>query len=275
MLVDNGSLRPAATLALRELAAEVSARSGVPVRPVSLLHSSKIDPAELGGVRAEVVPRWLRQRCEAGQRRFGILPLFLGPTGALTDYVPQKVAALAERFEGLEVKVAPVLAADAAGEAVLARMLADGVEETAREAGLSAARVVLCDHGSPQREVAAVRDRVAARLGEVLRAREGFAVQGEVVAASMERREGEEYAFNEPLLERALREIGLGEVIVANFFLLPGRHAGVGGDVATIIDEAVAARPGLRVWRMGLLGGHPALVELLVERLRQGMSPHA
>ena len=43
-LVDNGSLEPAATLGLRSLAAQLTSVLGTSVEPVSLLHSSGIEP---------------------------------------------------------------------------------------------------------------------------------------------------------------------------------------------------------------------------------------
>ena len=63
----------------------------------------------------------------------------------------------------------------------------------------------------------------------------GAALGGmEVTACAMERREGAEYDFNEPMLEAAL-QTGAGDAIVALMFLGPGRHAGPGGDIADIV----------------------------------------
>jgi hypothetical protein len=79
----------------------------------------------------------------------------------------------------------------------------------------------------------------------------------------MERREGAEYDFNEPLLEDALQQ-AKGEAVILMLFLLPGRHAGGDGDVATIAKEHAPAR--LR-WKLSpLLGTHPALPALLFRR---------
>ena len=79
LLLDNGSLEPAATLALRELAGQLSSRLGLTVAPVSLLHSSVIDPAALGGQPAEILVPALERRLAAGQTEFVIVPLFFGP----------------------------------------------------------------------------------------------------------------------------------------------------------------------------------------------------
>ena len=51
ILMDNGSLRPDATLGLRQIAQWATELSGLEVKPVSLLHSSKIDSEKLGAFR--------------------------------------------------------------------------------------------------------------------------------------------------------------------------------------------------------------------------------
>jgi hypothetical protein len=106
----------------------------------------------------------------------------------------------------------------------------------------------------------------------VTRCRDFFAVSlrnqlglkdDELIACSMERREGAEYDFNEPLLEGALQQ-AKGDAVILMLFLLPGRHAGSDGDVATIAKEH--APDGLG-WKLSpLLGTHPALPALLVQR---------
>ncbi|HLP02892.1 MAG TPA: CbiX/SirB N-terminal domain-containing protein, partial [Opitutaceae bacterium] len=155
----------------------------------------------------------------------------------------------------------------------LAGVLEKRVRATLAEresAGAAAERpaVAVVDHGSPEPKVTAVRDAVAARLRERL----GDAVRA-VAPCSMERREGEEYAFADPLLAALLRRapFDAGAVIVAMLFLSPGRHAGPEGDVAQICRAAEAERPALRATMTDLLGGDPAVLELLAERLEQGL----
>jgi sirohydrochlorin ferrochelatase len=256
-LVDNGSLEPAATLRLRELAHRLADRIGVPVRPVSLLHASAVTAGQLGGVPAEIVEPTLARLAADGAREFVIVPLFFGPSRALTDYLPARVAHLRARFPDLRVRVAPCL--HHAGDDRLARILADHV----RAAG-TAPRVVLVDHGSPAAAVTEVRNQLADRLASEL------GPERRVAPASMERREGADYDFCEPLLERKLREPGWndGEVIVAMQFLLPGRHAGPEGDVAGICRRAEADCPGLRTRMTALVGEHPLLVDILADRWR-------
>jgi sirohydrochlorin ferrochelatase len=61
------------------------------------------------------------------------------------------------------------------------------------------------------------------------------------------------------------------DVIVALFFLLPGRHAGAGGDVAEICDGLIAQHTLRSAVRTPLLGEHPQLVDILVDRLRAAL----
>ncbi|MEY3853943.1 MAG: hypothetical protein RI910_2923, partial [Verrucomicrobiota bacterium] len=118
--------------------------------------------------------------------------------------------------------------------------------------------VLLCDHGSPIPEVTACRNALATSLRQAL----GLKPE-ELIACSMERREGAEYDFNEPLLEDALQS-AKGDAVILMLFLLPGRHAGAEGDVATIAKEHA---PACLRWKLSpLLGTHPALPALLFRR---------
>jgi len=266
-LIDNGSLRADAVLALRALATELTGRIGLEIEPVSLLHSSKVPAAELGGVPARVVKSTLRRLVEAGQRHFIFVPLFLGPSRAITEYLPELIAEARASAPDLKVVVAETLAgADVdRPDARLAEMLAAHVRSIIATSGLVSPRVAMVDHGTPAVEVNRVRNAVARRLAELL--------QGEtaaVSACSMERRSGAEYDFNEPLLERVGQLDGWsgGDVIVALFFLLPGRHAGAAGDVAQICSE-LSDRGGVRsIVRTPLLCEHPLLIDLLADRLQ-------
>ena len=84
-LVDNGSLRASAILNLRRIASALSEESGHPILPVSLLHSRKVDPEELNGEPAETLERALVRFLEEGERDFLVVPLFFGPSQAITS----------------------------------------------------------------------------------------------------------------------------------------------------------------------------------------------
>lgn len=269
-LTDNGSLRPAATMSLRRLAKAVSESTGETIHPVSLLHSNKIPSSELDGIPADTLESfWLNKR-EEGIHRFLVLPLFFGPSAAIAEYLPQRVDALREerQWEELEVRVAPCLVdCDDPGDQRLPQMLATYVEDTANSKSLTKTAVALVDHGTPRVAVTRVRDFLAEQLAKLLDPERFHLVR----PCSMERREGSEYDFNEPLLERLLGTQGFtADVVVSMLFLQPGRHAGEGGDVATICKDAEDACPGLRTHMTALLGDHPDLLAVLIERLHQG-----
>jgi hypothetical protein len=194
-LVDNGSLRPQATIGLRCLAEGLARRTALRVEAVSLLHSHKIAADKLNGVPATIVKRRLRECLAAGHHEFVCLPLFLGPSRAIGDYLPQVVDELSGEYPELKVRIAPVLAGEDfdAPDPRLAQMLADQIRALQPSQSM---KVALVDHGTPIIEVNRVRNAVARQLASEL----GAPV---VLPCSMERREGGAYAFNDPLLEKA------------------------------------------------------------------------
>lgn len=225
LLVDNGSLQPAATLQLRLLSKEVGRLLGETVHPVSVLHSHKIDPALLDGQPAVIFEQAVRQAKTDGIQELIILPLFIGPSRALTEFLPQ-VFAEANAGE-MKLAIKPTLYGEN-GDGL--RHL---LRENLHEAGWNPDRdtVLLCDHGSPAPEVTVCRDALARDLATELD--HDVKRSCPVIACSMERREGPEYAFNEPLLATALSRC-TGNVTILMLFVLPGRHAGPGGDIETI-----------------------------------------
>ncbi|MBP6507914.1 MAG: cobalamin biosynthesis protein CbiX [Opitutaceae bacterium] len=265
LLVDNGTLEPAAIQRLRVIARALGEKLQCEVAPVSLQHSDRVPADQLDGRPGEVIEGALRRRLAAGIHEFVILPFFIGPTRALSEFLPAVLANLQAEFPQLKVHTAAPL--HAGGEDALARILAMQVETVLAAEPKSEAlpRVALVDHGSPVRAVTDVRNRIAGKLAQRL----GPRAAG-VAPCSMERRAGAEYDFNEPLLETLLTAPlwNAGTVVVAHLFLLPGRHAGSEGDVARICAQAVVAAPGLRTVRAGLLGDSPELLDILAGNYR-------
>ncbi len=271
LLVDNGSLRPQATLNLRRLAGALAQATGEPVEAASLLHSHKIPAEQLEGEKAVTMGPLAERLAAEGVTELVIVPFFFGPSQALTRYLPERLAEVQAEYPRLSIKVAAPLVDTLGGlDLRLARLLADNVRQVMEQAGgLERPTVVLVDHGSPIPEVAAVRNYVAGQLGALLSEEAGC-----VTFASMERREGDEYRFNEPLLADLLASRALAgrEVILAMLFLSPGRHAGEGGDIAEICEQAMAASPGLTVTTTRLVGEHDGILEILASRVTQGLS---
>lgn len=265
VLVDNGSSRAASTVALRSLATRLQERLGVTVLPVSLKHSDKADINELGGKPALLLDEALSLRSPGAPGRTTVLPLFLGPSLAVLVSVPGSVSRAQDA--GVDVCVGPHVGAGVEGPRLLAGVLMSELASVVTERGLDRPDVVVVDHGSPSRDVSALRDAVADAL------REKAVTQGHarsVRAASMERREGDEYAFADPLLANCLRQIsseGGKNVVLCMLFLGPGTHAGEGGD----IDQICGEMEGLNVFKTRLLGETDGLLDVLVQRYHEAV----
>ena len=201
-----------------------------------------------------------------------LLPLFFGPSAALTDYVPDRVTALRRRFPDRKIQLAaPLINISNRLDQRIAQLLAEAVIATCRAKHLAQPAVVLTDHGTPQPAVTEVRNHLARQLRELLAA-DGI---DRVGVASMERRAGDAYAFNEPLLDRALRTapFNTGDVVIALQFLQPGRHAGPQGDIARICEAAEAGQPTLRTFMTSPIGiPDPRLLSLLRDRWNEALT---
>ena len=90
-LVDNGSLSPIATIQLRMIAKKLSLLSSHNIQAVSLLHSHKVPKVQVENIEATIVKRAMREAIECGQIEFVIVPLFLGPSLAITQYLPEVI----------------------------------------------------------------------------------------------------------------------------------------------------------------------------------------
>lgn len=271
LLFDNGSLRPEATRTLRRVARRLETALGADVQPVSLLHSAAVDPAQLDGVRPQLLESALRTRLESGDRDLVLLPLFFGPSAALTDYLPRRLEPLRRQHPDARIRVGRWLVEPREpGDRRIAAILADRVRTVGEAHGLRRPRVVLVDHGSPQRAVTEVRNHLGRQVGRLL----ATEIRS-LAVASMERRPGPAYAFAGPLLAGILDrpDYTEGPVVVALQFLLPGRHAGPDGDVAAICAAAERKRPGLRLHTTELVGDHPGLTDVLADRYREAIAP--
>lgn len=264
-ITDNGSVRPQATRMLRQIAQQVSTSSGLNVDAVSLQHANRIDAQQIDGIPAQLVADYLRQHLQAGEREFIVLPLFFGLSKAVTSMIPQLQTELEASFGAFEIHVADVLYPLPDGDSRLVDILYDNIRQSAEHHDLPLQHVVLVDHGSPSPRVTEVRQCLARQLQQRL---------GDdhlLAQAVMERREGKEYDFNGPLLQHWLSELaasGAKSAIVGMMFLLPGRHAGEGGDIHQICAEVMQQYPGFQVAISALVGEHPGLIDLLQQRLQ-------
>lgn len=267
-LVDNGSLKPGATLKLRQLATALGERCGHEVDAISLQHAHKIPEQELDQQCALILPEYLKHGLETGCREYIILPLFFGLSRAITSLIPEQKKQLEQQYGEFELTIADVLFPLPHGDEHLAQILFDNINKVSDPA-TPLKHVVLVDHGSPSPAVTEVREKVAGGLKALL------GDQVELDQAVMERRKGRQYDFNGPLLEDYLHErydTGQRQVVVSMMFLLPGRHAGEGGDIKTICGNFMQHHPPFDIKITPLVGDNPLLIELLASRLKSVMS---
>eukprot|EP01134_Creolimax_fragrantissima_P004133 CFRG4133T1 len=267
VVVDNGSLRASSTVNLRKICAMLQSHLGVDVMPVSCRFSNRIPQEELDNVNAELLEPCLFRLVEEGYDSVVIIPLFFGPSSTVTNFIPSKVMNVRKQYPQLKVHVASTLVAEDKNVPIDERLVdifVKRVKTTAKAKGISKPKVVVVDHGTPVRLVNECRVRMTEAVEKSLGK---FAER--VVGASMERREGEEYAYNEPLLETTLFEMdgfGTGDVIIAMMFLQPGRHAGSGGDVETILKDQEKKHPGLQTHVTDLIGTGDEIIPILADR---------
>lgn len=271
-LFDNGSLQPEASLNLRVLAGQLSELLSIPVEPVSLLHSCKVDPDLLGGMPATILRRRLKEAVKKSERDIICLPLFLGPSLAITKYLYE----LIEEAQLLDPQMRIHVAAPLSGWDVqkpdvrLVVLLKELIDQCRQKTKTNCKNIVLVDHGSPIEKMAILRNVIAEQVGAL------FKDQGlKVTACSMERRAGDAYAFNDPLLEDIPECLNMGasdDLLVAMFFLLPGRHAGAGGDVDAILTSLCERRGISTFHKTDLVASHPLILDILVDRVRSVLS---
>ena len=270
LITDNGSYRPESTFSLRSLAERLGERVSHEIHAVSLLHSTKIDPADLNGVPAEIFEPFLKKKRKEGFNKFHVTPMFFGPSAAIKEYMLQRIDGMrANGWPELEVRVAPCVVEPLDPEDTrMAQILVDHIQKAKEEQGYENPSVALVDHGAPRSTVTDVRNFLGKQLREML-PESGFP---QVIPSSMERREGDEYAFNEPLLENVIGATGFqDEIIVSMLFASPGRHAGPGGDVAEICEEAAGKHENLKWVMTDLCATHDGLIDILAERFLQGI----
>ena len=265
LLVDNGSLEPAAHEALRRAAAAIAGRAGTPVEAVSWKHSNRVTAESLRGGRAWTLGPWIRAQVEAGEREYLIIPYFDSPQGAIGSALRRDLEDLRDELGGFDFSFTDGLSS---GDGLTA-IVTENVRRACVSQSLARPAVVVVDHGGPSRASAAVRDRTA----DAVRAGLGNEV-GRVAAASMESPDGAEFSFNLPLLAEVLAAAGFdsGDVVIAPLFLSPGRHAGPAGDLARIARGAEARAPALRCHFAELVGSHPAAAELLADALARALN---
>lgn len=266
LLVDNGSIRPAATLQLRLLAKKLSDESHLPVQPVSLQHADKIPAEDLDGLPAQIFRDFMSQQLLLGHREFILLPLFFSKSKALTSFIPAEIKSLKDTFDEFSLTIADVIYPLPQGEELLSHIIYEHIINTANSQNLQLKNIVLVDHGSPSPHVTKVRTHLADTIDKK------FPDELNLEQAVMERREGPEYDFNGQLLETWLTQKAIsGEqsAIVSLMFFLAGRHAGEGGDIVDICQSVMSNYPEFKIAICPLISDHDLLITILNSRIKK------
>ena len=193
LLVDNGSRRPQAVFGLRSLAADLSDIVGLKVEPVSLLHSHKIPTEDIDGEAALIVRQRLKLCAQNNENTVIIIPAFIGPSAAISEYLPKVIAEEREENPALNVTICNTLCGDdpTVPDPRLAQILFDHV--LAQTHTNSPATVAVFDHGTPIKVVNTVRNAIATQVATLCQSHQRT-VNHHVIASSMERREGGDVA---------------------------------------------------------------------------------
>lgn len=261
--MDNGSLRPESILSLREVAENLKFKTGVSILPAGIMHSHKIDPCKLNGIPALSMQSFFKSFDKQKVESLAFIPMFLGPSLAITDWLNTQLCEWKRTSPARKYAIAETLFREGDDRITLA--LNDHVVKGLTTGFTGKPFIILVDHGTPLKEVNKVREEVGGQLGKlVAKYSSGFST------ACMERRDGSDYDFNDPLLEKVLQEVyeeGGREVVLAPFFLAPGRHAGPDGDLASICLPF--EKKGMRIMRTSTLGNHPLILDILTERFHE------
>ena len=243
---------------------------GIPTVAVSLAHSDRIPIGKLNGQPVPILEPFLESLADSPRlKKIYVIPLMMVNGGAIYTKLaesinsfrkqnPVKVIALGgtlvNRLESVPVSVPAIIA--------------KGVESEIRRVGLDGPEVLIVDHGSPFPVAAEVRNWVASEVGRLL----PKGIVQSVLGASMERRDGARYDFNEPLLQYAIEDCanrGVRDVLVAKMLIQPGKHSGKKGDIDQIVEAVSDECPRTRVHVLRQVFQQKDLVSLLTIRLRE------
>ena len=266
-LVDNGSLRPDSILNLRKVAKNLSKLTQIEVTPIGLMHSHKVDPGLIGFEPALSVESLTSSEFSGESTELIFIPFFFGPSLGIREWLPKKLNSWIGEHPTVSFRILGELFRS--GDDRIARALADLSRKTIRESKMRHPSLALVDHGTPLREVNQVREKIGDELEKLMSSE-----ISDFSTCSMERREGKEYDFNDPLLESILEEWSENknkdkdiQIIVAPLFLSPGRHAGEKGDLSQICDRFHCAEKIVLIERSDLLGQHSLVLEVLRDRI--------
>ena len=244
--------------------------SGISTVAVSLAHSDRIPIGKLNGQPVPLLEPFLDTLADSTRlKKIYVIPLLMVNGGAIYTKLSESIKSFRTGNPNKIVALGDTLVNRLeSGPVSIPAIIARGVESEIRRVGLDGPEVLIVDHGSPFPVAAGVRDWVASEVEMLLP--KGTAQS--VLGASMERRDGAQYEFNEPLLEHALEDCanrGVRDVLVAKMLIQPGKHSGKKGDIDQIIDSVSDQRSRMRVHIVRQIFQQKDLVLLLTNRLKK------
>ena len=262
-LVDNGSRSPESIIYMRNVAIELEKITGFSVTPSGIMHSHKVDASKLQGQPGMSLEAFFLSKEAEVSKKLSFVPMFIGPSLAITDWLPEKLTEWSQNGNERNFSIADCIYKKKDDR--IAKALTEFVVDLIPQFSPVKPFLILVDHGTPLLEVNLVREEI----GYVLEKKLANQISG-FSTACMERREGTQYDFNDPLLETLLDDIkasGGSSVIIAQLFLAPGRHAGPNGDIVQICTPFF--NKGMKIKTTPTLGNHPLILEILAERLEE------
>jgi nucleoside-diphosphate-sugar epimerase len=302
MVVNIGSLRAEPFLDLRQICFRLSRTLRMPIIPCSFRFSNRIDPIFLHGIPAKTFQEVLveilftsssssctKEIINEEEIEVVLLPLFFGKSSTLTDFLPNTLSTICQENKKIlnqqfHVRLGKCLIdlerpqddriAQILEEKIFSLLSFGSQESKEKEKQVS---VLVVDHGTPNYKVHLARELVKEQLKKRLSCNLNQNQINFVGTACMERRQGIEYDFNDPLLENCLEyhQIQSGIVIMALLFLSNGRHAGEKGDIEEILTqlkqdtEKKGYKVDIRVTQA--IGTHPLVTDILKDRFQEAL----
>ncbi|OQR84251.1 NAD-dependent epimerase/dehydratase [Achlya hypogyna] len=272
-VVNKGSLQPEGVLALRDMCLNLSVRFNGCVRfiPASCILANGIPVAAINDTPAPLLEDAVDAVLDDPAHtttEFVVLPVFIGNSDALTDFIPNVLSKVQARTgHSLRYAVGRCLVdISKPSDNGIAKILAEKVMRVCQLHATYApsnVRVIVVDRGTTNHEVHLSRNLIRSQLAKLL----GTSV-ADVVTASMERVDEPAYDFNEPLLANAFKtyQISSGLVVLALLFLTSGRHAVPGGDIEAVLADTKTSHPNLEIAVTDPIGSHPVLTNMLMDR---------
>ena len=182
---------------MKNVAIELEKITGFSVMPCGIMHSHKVDTSKLQGQPGMSLESFFLSKEAEVAKKLSFVPMFIGPSLAITDWLPEKLTEWSQNGNERKFSIADCIYKKKDDR--IAKALTEYVVDLIPQFIPVKPFLILVDHGTPILEVNLVREEIGYLLEKKLANQiSGFST------ACMERREGTQYDFNDPLLEIAM-----------------------------------------------------------------------